>query len=110
MPVNPAGPTTTTGLVNINDASVALDLSKGVQKSVCYVFGAGTVSGGTILVEEAPTPDYAGTWGIISTIVASTLNGACQPVHIDAAVIGFRVRVSSAITGGGSVSTRFLGL
>ena len=69
----------------------------------------GTTSGGTILIEEADWSEkeqaYSGTWGTIQTISASTFTGGAQlPVHImDCSYRYLRVRISSAITGGGSI-------
>jgi hypothetical protein len=108
-PTFPYGPVTTTGLLNINDVTPAIDLSKGVECSVIYLYGSGTVSGGTLYLEEAPATDYAGTWSPIgSSIAASSLNGACLAIHVRGSVIAYRARVSSAITGGGSISAKVM--
>lgn len=76
-----------------------------------YLTSIGTTSGGTIVIEEADfaqkTVMYGGTWGSItpSPISASTFSGGQQlPVHIMATPYGYlRVRISSPITGGGSI-------
>lgn len=74
-----------------------------------YLTSIGTTSGGTIVIEEADfaskTVMYNGTWGALQTISASTFTGGQQlPVHIMATPYGYlRVRISSAITGGGSI-------
>lgn len=70
----------------------------------------GTTSGGTIVIEEAEWGSneqvYSGTWGAIQTISASTFTGGAQlPVHImDCSYRYLRVRISSPITGGGSIT------
>lgn len=74
-----------------------------------YLTSIGVTSGGTIVIEEADfapqTVMYGGTWGAIQTISASTFTGgAQQPIHIMATPFPYlRVRISSAITGGGSI-------
>lgn len=76
-----------------------------VGKHVVIVKGTGTISGGTISIEEADTVDYAGTWSVITTVTASGLTGgAIQVVHIDGLIRALRARISAEITGGGSIS------
>lgn len=77
----------------------------------------GVTSGGTIIIEEADWGPlegvYSGTWSQISSIAASTFTGGAQLVtHITDSAFGWvRVRISAAITGGGSImaSTRSRG-
>jgi hypothetical protein len=70
----------------------------------------GTTSGGTVLIEEADWGDrelpYSGTWSTVQTILASSFTGNAQVViHItDSSYRYLRVRISSAITGGGSIT------
>ncbi len=71
----------------------------------------GTTSGGTVTVEEAyfdpnVTGTYTGTWSVIgSAVSASTFTGGAQSVvHIVGSFWAVRVRISSNITGGGSVT------
>jgi hypothetical protein len=74
-----------------------------------YFRGIGTTSGGTILVEEADwgpqEQPYTGTWSLVTTVAASSITGNQQfAYHPPNACYGWiRVRISSAITGGGSV-------
>ena len=74
-----------------------------------YLRSIGTTTGGTILIEEAdwlPSETvYSGTWSQIASIAASSFTGGAQTgQHVSNAAYGFfRVRISSAITGGGSV-------
>lgn len=72
---------------------------------------SGTTSGGAVTIEEAYYPDdglvYAGTWSTIgSAINASSFTGGAQlAVHIlDQSIWALRVRISSNITGGGTIS------
>lgn len=75
-----------------------------------YLASLGTTSGGTILIEEADytpgTQVYAGTWSQIASILASSFTGGAQiAYHITDCAYGFvRVRISSAITGGGTIT------
>lgn len=77
----------------------------------------GTTSGGTVLIEEADwgplEQPYAGTWSLMATIAASSFTGGAEVVvHVSDSAFGWiRVRISAAITGGGSIlaSTRSRG-
>lgn len=68
-------------------------------------FGTGTTSGGTLLIEEASRPGYGGTWSQIASVLASSFTGLKQiAYHISPnAYANIRVRISSDITGGGTV-------
>jgi hypothetical protein len=76
-----------------------------------YLQSNGTTSGGVITLEEADwdahggTP-YTGTWSSITTINASSFTGSVQlAYHLSPAAFGnVRARVSSTITGGGTVT------
>ncbi len=74
-----------------------------------YFTSIGTTSGGTILIEEADYTDstqpYSGTWSQVTSISASTFTGGAQiAYHVTDCAYGFlRVRISSTITGGGTI-------
>ncbi len=73
------------------------------------VEGTGTTSSGVVTIEEAYyDPNglvYAGTWGPIATVNASDVTGGKQLVtHIAGSFWAVRVRVSTTIGGGGSVT------
>lgn len=74
-----------------------------------YLRSIGTTSGGTILMEEADwgpwEVTYSGTWSQIASIAASSFTGGAQiSYHVtDATIRYFRVRISAAITGGGTI-------
>lgn len=85
---------------------------------VVYLRSIGTTSGGTIVVEEADygplEPPYSGTWSSLASIAANTFTGGAQTVFrptVDSAFGWIRVRISSPITGGGTIiaSTRSRG-
>lgn len=75
-----------------------------------YFRSLGTTSGGTILIEEAdwmPNEDpYSGTWFQVASVSASAFTGGAQAVtRPTIGAYGFvRVRISAAITGGGSIA------
>jgi hypothetical protein len=79
--------------------------------STLFFRSIGTTSGGVLLIEEADYDAdggeqvYSGTWSTVQTINASSFTGTAQlAVHISPVSYGFfRVRISSAITGGGTV-------
>jgi hypothetical protein len=82
-----------------------------------YFRSVGVTSGGTVLIEEADwgplEPPYAGTWSTVQSQAASTFTGTVQlAVHVTLSAFAYwRVRISSAITGGGAVlvSARTMG-
>lgn len=75
-----------------------------------YFRSVGTTSGGTILIEEADwgpqEGPYSGTWSQIASIAASSFTGGAQSAnHISNSAYAYvRVRISSAITGGGTIT------
>ena len=72
---------------------------------------SGTVSGGTIVVEYAHSQDYAGTWSLLATIDAANLSAGTDGSGTYPGELPFvRTRITSAITGGGTVTTRINGL
>jgi len=75
------------------------------QNHTVVVTGVGTISGGTVSIEEADTESYTGTWSVLATITASALTGGAQQItHIAGLLQAVRARVSSNITGGGTIS------
>lgn len=82
--------------------------ARGFQNLSIYLRGTGTVSAGTIIVEEASEPDYTGTWSQIRSLTASDATGGVEiAYHEDSASYRFiRARASAAVTGGGSCIVR----
>jgi hypothetical protein len=69
-----------------------------------YVTGTGTITGGTIILEESDLKSYAGTWSQLQSVTASSLSGGVvQAFHFAGAIAWVRARISSNITGGGTV-------
>jgi hypothetical protein len=74
-----------------------------------YFRSVGTTSGGTVLIEEADwgpkEPVYSGTWSVVQTQAASGFTGTAElAVHVTLSAFAYyRARISSPITGGGTV-------
>ncbi len=72
--------------------------------------GSGTISGGTLLIEEADygddEPPYSGTWSQLVSVACSDVTGGAQKgVHLSLGAYGYlRARISSAVTGGGTIA------
>lgn len=73
--------------------------------STFYVTFAHGSAAGTVLIESAPSPDYAGTW-VTEGTVAWAAEDKAHRVSINAIVGALRARISSAITSG-SVTVTF---
>lgn len=81
-----------------------------------YITGTGTTSSGVITIEEAdydPNTEgiYSGTWSLIATVNASDVSGGKQLAYHIGGPGGLfsysyiRTRISTAIGGGGTIST-----
>jgi hypothetical protein len=91
----------------------------GYKELAVYVTGTGTTSSGVITIETAyyqpnvaASAPYAGTWSSIATVNASDVTGGAQK-HVpitDSAYAWVRTRVSTAIGGGGTISTALVGV
>lgn len=66
---------------------------------------SGTVSGGAVQFEEAPDVSYGGTWAPIGDAV-SPATGTLFTMKVAGNFRAIRGRISSDITGGGSVTVR----
>lgn len=76
--------------------------------------GSGTVSGGIMVFEANPVgPDYTGTWHNLDTIDFSSsalTNAAYETTRFAGTYAATRWRVTSNVTGGGTVTARCNGL
>lgn len=85
----------------------------GSTKDICITYmGNGTTSGGTVLLEESDDPQYTGTWSLIETVLASSVTGnqkSCHHVRVGAGNYT-RARISSAITGSGTITVTASGM
>jgi len=90
---------------------------RGRTQIVVYLSSSGTTSSGVITIEESMPvgqpggfvpglAPYSGTWSTITTVNASSFTGGVMTaVHLSQAAYAFvRVRVSTAIGGGGTIS------
>jgi hypothetical protein len=101
----------------VGSTSQAIDCSAYAYLTV-YLIGTGTISGGTLTIEEAHLTDgvYNGTWSEIGTIAAADTSGGKQVAyHIGGpggafAYSAVRVRLTDAVTGGGSITAVLRGL
>lgn len=86
-----------------NGNSATIETSN--NNHVITVKGAGTITSGTISIEEADDENYTGTWSVVFTVTASDVTaGAAKAIHITGAFRALRARISVAIGGGGSIS------
>lgn len=82
---------------------------QGRDEVVFFIQGNGTTSGGTMKIEEAmfdPADGvYSGTWSQIGPDIAASALSGQSAYHIASNALAFvRIRISSAITGGGTVT------
>lgn len=109
MAINQQGPLVLEGVTATTAQLVVPNNPSQTQYGVVYVEGTGTIASGVVTIEEAAAPDYGGTWSVLSTVTGSVISGgACQAVHFPGVYGAIRVRVSTTIAGGGSVTFRVL--
>lgn len=103
--------------VQVIPAGTTADESQGIvvdlsayQNIVGWLTGTGTITSGVVTIEEADYPGqgpfYGGTWSTITTLTAANVTGgATQAYHFPtpAAYKFVRIRISTAIGGGGSI-------
>jgi len=107
--LSPGQPSTLIDTQTATTNSGILLLRGQCERVTVAVIGAGTTSSGVVTIEEAYyDPNglvYAGTWGPIATVNASDVSGGKQLItHITGSVWALRVRISTVIGGGGTVS------
>lgn len=87
-------------------ASAPFQILDEAEDCVFTFTSEGTTSGGTILIEESDLRSYTGTWSQSYSQAASGFTGNAKLVlHARFGVGSFvRARVSSDITGGGTVT------
>lgn len=83
-------------------------------RQVAYTLrGTGTVTGGVVKFESSLTGDYSGTWNVVGSVdFSSTPLTNSQAQGTFAAGTGgfYRLRISSNVTGGGSIEGLINGL
>lgn len=93
------------------DETTSVSIPGGQHRSFALaVIGNGTIASGVLTIEEAlwtetQTP-YEGTWSAIATVNAADVTGGAQKVvHLNPTTLAnTRVRISTAIGGGGGIS------
>jgi len=85
------------------------------QNTTIIIEGAGTTSSGVITIEEAyyPAPGpYTGTWSLVTTVNASDVTGGAQKaIHVvNWSFWALRIRISTVIGGGGTISATVWGV
>lgn len=107
----PAG-TTVAGTVSI------LIEPKAAMGLTFYIEGTGTISGGTLILEEAASHDYTGTWSDLTNgtpvDLTDVTGGEVLAYHVGGpggqfAYGAVRARVGDAVTGGGSITVKLVG-
>lgn len=66
-----------------------------------------TVSAGAVQIEEADDPAFTGTWSAVGSPVTLVQNTQVA-VHLPGEYKALRTRISTAVTGGGTASTRIV--
>ena len=97
--------------VSADESAGARDVSS-FTHLVIFLTGTGTTSSGVITIEEADQVDHAGTWSAITTANASDVTGgATKAIHLTVAGYGaLRIRVSTVIGGGGTITAVLRGI
>lgn len=94
------------GAVAISDvAPPAVDLT-GCPWATLYFTGVGTLSSGVVTIEEAPAPDYAGTWFAVTTFNANDVTGGkTKAVRLTVGAYAFiRLNLTTPLGGGGTLT------
>jgi hypothetical protein len=100
------------GPIAIGDTSPEpVDVSDCLHFTI-YFTGEGTIAGGVISIEEASVYNYPGTWWPITTFnAADVTDGKTKAVHLTAAAYSFiRLRETTPVSGGGTLTARSQGL
>ena len=84
----------------------------GAMRDVCVTYTSeGTTSSGNMIIEESDFPSYTGTWSQVHSQAASALTGGAKLcVHVQFGAGGwYRVRINTAIGGGGTMTATLSG-
>ena len=84
--------------------SVAMPVNANVDFSVYAEWGSST-NAGVLTIEEAYDPTYTGVWSSIGTITWSAASST-DVFHQTGAFRALRVRVSTAVGGGGTLTVK----
>ena len=81
--------------------------NENVREHMFYITGSTGVTAGAVTLETAPTVDYAGTWGTITTAVTVPAEET-TPVSVRGLYLAVRARISTDVVGG-TVSVVYAG-
>lgn len=83
---------------------------KGVSRELVFWLTTtnATVSAGAVQFEEAPDPDYAGTWSPIGSPLTPVQNSVLT-IRATGCFKAVRARVTSNVTGGATIEARVSG-
>ena len=84
--------------------STAIPVNSFVNFSIYVEWGSST-NAGVITIEEAYAPNYTGTWSSIGTVTWSAASST-DVFHQRGSFRALRVRVSTAVGGGGTVTVK----
>lgn len=89
----------------------AVDVKGICRELAFFVDGTGTISAGTLQIEEARSTAYAGTWSPLATALdLTTLSGTkATVVRVTGVFQAVRARLTADVTGGGSVTVEVVG-
>jgi hypothetical protein len=76
-------------------------------ETTVYVTFDSTAAAGVVLIESAPTSDYAGTWVTEGTVTFASASKAHR-VSINAILGALRARITSAVTSGTVTATAWV--
>lgn len=72
-----------------------------------YIVPTGTISGGAVILETAESATYSGTWSALADAI-TLVDGTTIHRSFTGAFQAVRARVSTEVTGGGSVTVRLI--
>jgi hypothetical protein len=86
----------------------SIDLRGQAVAATIYIKGSNaTVSAGAVTIEEADDPDFSGTWSALGSAITVVQNTQTA-VHLTGTYKAVRARISTGVTGGGTVSARIV--
>lgn len=73
-----------------------------------YIEASGTITAGAVQIEEARAADWSGTWAAVGSPVTLATNTVAV-VRSTASFNAVRARISTGLTGGGTVTVEVIG-
>ncbi len=80
-----------------------------MKNHTIYLKGNTTVSAGAVQIETADDPDYSGTWGQVGGGPITLVDATELAVSFVGVYYFIRARISTTVTGGGSLTANYLG-